>query len=62
MPRGEGALHGAPDTILLGFQFVIPENLFHAVGQSGIRLYAVSKHGYAAELKYFDGYPWADQP
>jgi hypothetical protein len=62
MPRGEGTLHGAPDTILLGFQFVIPENLFHAVGKSEISLYAVSKHGYAAELKYFDGYPWVDQP
>lgn len=61
MPRGEGGLYGAPDTILLGFQFVVPENLFEAIGQSEIRLYAISKHGYASELQYFDDYTWLSQ-
>lgn len=58
MPREEGVLYDAPEIILLGFQFIIPENLFHAPGRSDIRLFAISKHGYATELGYFDGYKW----
>ncbi len=58
MPRGEGELNGAPSVILLGFQFIIPANLFKALGHSDIRLFAISKQGYATELEYFDGYDW----
>jgi len=62
MPRGEGELNGAPSVILLGFQFIIPANLFKAPGYSDIRLFAISKQGYATELEYFDGYDWHKQP
>ena len=61
MPRGEGALYDAADVLLVGFQIIVPKNLFRAPGNSDIRLFAISKHGYAAELKYFDDYTWADQ-
>jgi hypothetical protein len=61
MPRGEGALYDASNVILLGFQFIVPESLFQTPGKSDIRLFAISKHGYAAELQYFDGYAWADR-
>jgi len=60
VPRGEGETYGIPDAFLVGFQFVIPENLFNTPGNSNIRLFAISKHGYAAELKYFEGYDWLD--
>jgi hypothetical protein len=56
MPRGEGARYDAIDALLVGFQFVIPENLFRAPGKSDIRLFAISRHGYTAELKYFENY------
>jgi len=58
MPREEGALNGAPDVYIIGFQFIIPTNLFKAVGESDIRLFAISKYGYATELEYFEGYEW----
>jgi hypothetical protein len=61
MPRGEGALYDAADVLLVGFQIIVPKNLFRAPGNSDIRLFAISKHGYAAELKYFDEYAWRDQ-
>jgi len=58
MPRGEGELYDAPSVILVGFQFIIPANLFQSPGNSDIRVFAISKHGYATELEYFDGYEW----
>jgi len=62
MPRDEGELNGAPSVILVGFQFIIPANLFKALDQSDIRLFAISKHGYATEIEYFDDYQWINQP
>lgn len=61
MPRGEGKLNGAPDALLVGFQFIIPGKLFKAIGQSDIRLFAISKNGYAAELEYFEAYEWINK-
>jgi hypothetical protein len=61
MPRGEGVRYDASDALLVGFQFVIPENLFNAPGKSNIRFFAISRHGYAAELKYFDDYTWINK-
>ena len=61
MPRGEGELNGAPSVILVGFQFIIPANLFKALGHSDIRMFAISKQGYATELEYFEGYDWVNQ-
>lgn len=61
MPREEGALYDAAEVLLVGFQIIIPENLFRAPGNSDIRLFAISRHGYAAELKYFDEYAWRDK-
>ncbi len=61
MPRGEGALYDAAEVLLVGFQIIVPKNLFRAPGDSDIQLFAISKHGYVAELKYFDDYTWADQ-
>lgn len=58
MPRGEGELNGAPEVFIIGFQFIIPTNLFKTVGKSDIRLYAISKNGYATELEYFEAYEW----
>ena len=56
MPRGEGALYEASDVILVGFQFILPLNLFQAPGRSEVRLFAISRHGYATELEYFEDY------
>ena len=58
MPRGEGELYGAPDVFIVGFQFIIPSKLFKAIGKSDIRLFAISKDGYATELEYFEAYQW----
>jgi hypothetical protein len=58
MPRDEGQIIGAPSVIIIGFQFIIPANLFRAPGDSDIRLFAISKYGYATELEYFDEYNW----
>jgi hypothetical protein len=58
MPRGEGELNGAPNVFIIGFQFIIPAKLFKAAGKSEIRLFAISKNGYATELDYFEGYDW----
>ena len=59
MPRGEGALYEASDVILVGFQFILPLNLFQAPGRSEVRLFAISRHGYATELEYFEDYTLA---
>ena len=58
MPRGEGELNGAPEVFIIGFQFIIPTNLFKTVGKSDIRVFAISKGGYATELEYFADYEW----
>jgi len=59
MPRGEGALYEASDIILVGFQFILPLNLFQAPGRSEVRVFAISRHGYATELEYFEDYAWS---
>lgn len=61
MPRGEGPLHGADQAILTGFQFVLPDSLFEHTSRSSIRLFAVSRHGYATELGYFEDYQFNAQ-
>ena len=61
MPRGEGALYDAANVLLVGFQIIVPENLFRAPGHSDIRIFAISRHGYAAELEYFEEYVWRVQ-
>ena len=60
MPREEGELYDAANVLLVGFQIIVPENLFRAPGHSDIRIFAISRHGYASELKYFENYTWAD--
>ena len=58
MPRGEGTLYKVPDALLTGFQFIIPASVLNIHNASDIRLFAVSKNGYASELDYFAAYRW----
>jgi hypothetical protein len=43
---------------LSGFQFVLPLGLFSDLGDSSVRLIAVSEKGIASELEYFKDYEW----
>ena len=44
--------------LLSGFQFVLPLGIFSDLGNSNVRLYAVSEQGVASELGYLDNYGW----
>ena len=58
--RAAAATYDAPGIALSGFQFLLPETLFRNLGQSTVRMFAVSEDGKASELDYYLGYPWAD--
>lgn len=46
--------------ILVGFHFVVPLQLFRDFPSSNIRVFAVSKDGFTAELEYPASYPWRE--
>ena len=58
--RQAAAKYNAPGITLSGFQFLLPETLFRNLGQSTVRMFAVSEDGEASELDYYPGYPWAE--
>ncbi len=46
------------DMLRAGFKFNIPLSLFKDIGNSEVRIFAISKKGIASELNYPKGYKW----